>query len=383
MNKTVNGDALDAKSLRRLFAGFRARIVSEPLTDFSRLHRSCEIFCEVQPASVEELCGIVRLAARHGIPVRTRGNGHALNGSSLPRTGELLVRMLSICHAHEPQDGAVWAGSGCVLWYLDAWLRSKGYALPVINAGYAGPTVGGFVAAGGFGRNSASVGGFWNNVAGVTLVDGAGDVEIVRRHDPLFPWLFGAMGQLGIVAEAKLDVVTHDPTRGRIAEPLGQKETAPTGPARDEAGRLFWFTMFVPDAYLDEACRILDDLEKENLQTFHLRDRYTYRIAHHMVVAPLVWPEATSCYAVGSWGLLQDTSPDRMGRVLAFDADFMRAVHAKGYRRYVQSEVPSGPHIYARCFGNETYATFRGLKAARDPYELLNRGWVFPATVDR
>ncbi|HTV28426.1 MAG TPA: FAD-binding oxidoreductase [Xanthobacteraceae bacterium] len=383
MSNTIEGDVQKAASLRNLFARFRPRIVSRAIADFSRLNWSCRVFCEVQPTTLEELSEIVRLAAQNGIALRTRGNGHALNGSSLPQRGELLVRTLSLAHAREPQDGVVSAGAGCVLWHLDAWLRSKGYGLPVINAGYAGPTIGGFVAAGGFGRNSAVAGGFWNNVSQVTIVDGMGNILVVGRQDALFPWLFGSMGQLGIVAEVELDVVPHDPGQRsgdgfRNTQRSREKEMTPPVLARDEAGRLFWFSLFVHEPRLDEACTVLDELEKEHFDAFNLRERYTYRIAHRAVVAPLVWPEAVSCHAVGSWGLLQDTSPERMHRVLAFDADFMRAARINGYRRYVQSEVPSGPAFYARYFGDEIYAMFRAQKSALDPHELFNRAAVFP-----
>ena len=374
-------DVRDATALREVFTGFRARLVTEPLSDFSRRHLSHRIFCEVQPETVQELSGIVRRAAEKGIFLRIRGNGHALNGSSLPRRGELLVRTQSLTHTQDPLGGVMSAGAGCVLWYLDAWLRSNCYALPVINAGRAGPTVGGFVAAGGFGRNSAAAGGFWSNVAELTLVEGHGEVLAVGRNDPLFPWLFGSMGELGIVAEAKLDVVTpgsaplRDEGSRRAGVLLDSKQS---GHGRDEAGRLFWFSLFVGEAHRDEACAVLDKLEMQHPDSFNLRERYAYRIVHRGVVAPLVWPEQTSCHAVGSWGLLRDATPDRMDRVVAFDTSFMQAARANGYRRYVQSEIPSGPSFYRTYFGEEIYAAFRAKKAALDPHGLFNTGWVFP-----
>jgi len=383
LDRVGDDDERDTAFLRNLFAKFGARTVSEPIGDFSRLNWSCRSFCEVEPATPEELGAIVRLAAQNRIALRTRGNGHALNGSSLPKRGELLVRTQSLCHASDPRHGVVAAGAGCVLWHLDAWLRSRGFELPVINAGHAGPTVGGFVAAGGFGCNSAAAGGFWNNVAYVATVNGRGDIEVLSRDDPMFPWLFGSMGQLGIVAEVGLDVVAHNPDRRRRNGVSGlrqhlDKEMTPLVPTRNEAGRLFWFSLFVPEARLEEVCGILDELEKQHSEAFNLRDRYAYRITHRTVVAPLVWPEATSCYAVGSWGLLECTSPERMRRVLAFDADFMRVASAGRYRRYVQSEVSSGPRFYARYFGDELYSMFRAHKDRLDPHAIFNRGWVFP-----
>ena len=94
-------------------------------------------------------------------------------------------------------------------------------------------------------------------------------------------------------------------------------------------------------------------------------------------MAPLVWPHATPCYAVGSWGILKDTTSPGIEKVLAFDAAFTEMTLVNGYRRYVQSEVACGPDLYERYFGSEVYARFRALKLAKDPRNILNRGCVF------
>jgi FAD/FMN-containing dehydrogenase len=273
-----------------------------------------------------------------------------------------------------------------VLWALDAELRTKGRALPVINDGYAGPSVGGYLAAGGFGPGSSVAGGFWDNVAEITLVNGEGQVQRLLREAPLFPWLFGSMGQLGIIVEAKLDILAYttakvtggsEPFTMRGAGVLSHNRLSPSPMAPDEAGRLFWFTLFVPESNLDEARAQLDTLECRHTGTFAFRNRYVYFIAHRRLAAPLLWPHSTSYYAIGSWGILNDTTARGIENVLAFDADFMKIVFANGYRRYVQSELPSGPDLYERYFGPAVYNRFRALKQVQDPRNLLNRGWVF------
>lgn len=55
----------------------------------------------------------------------------------------------------------------------------------------------------------------------------------------------------------------------------------------------------------------------------------------------------------------------------------MAIAHANGYRRYIQSELASGNGTYEQYFGPLYYRRFRVLKRAQDPYDLLNRGWVF------
>jgi len=386
MSSDRNTDLDAAEYLRELFARFRPRIVDGPLFDFSRLHSGSSVFCEVTPISANEVSGIVQIAGAHRVPLRTRGRGHALNGSSLPQKSELVVNTRELTGASHEPDGTVSVGAGMVLWDVDHWLRTEGCALPVLNDGYPGPSVGGFVAAGGFGPGSATAGGFWNNVAEVTIVKGDGRIEQLRRGTALFPWLFGSMGQLGIFVEAKLDIVdcadvpplAGSGQRGVAREVMPAAQQSTFGPGiPDEAGRLFWFTLFVPEASLDHARVQLDSLEIRHPNTFALRNRYTYLITHREIVAPLIWPYSSPCNAVGSWGILNDVTAHGIEGMLAFDSDFTEIALANGYRRYVQSEVPHGPALYERYFGLEVYSHFRILKREHDPRNLFNRGWVF------
>jgi FAD/FMN-containing dehydrogenase len=355
------------------------------LLDFSGQRSEASIFCEVSPKSAREVSDIVRLAGKHGVRLRTRGNGHALNGSSLPRNAELVVQTRDLGRARCHSDGTVSVGAGAIMWSVDAWLRAGGYALPVLNDGYAGPSVGGFVAAGGFGPGSRIAGGFWDNVAEITIVDGTGRTRRIARDAPLFPWFFGSFGQLGIVVQAKLDVVTStrvSPAAGSAtlaveAETLGVPPRPRAPEATDEAGRLFWFTLFVPETSLDSARSQLDALELRHVGIFAFRARYQYFIPHRRVVAALLWPHPTPCYAVGSWGILNDTSLQGITQVLAFDSAFTELALINGYKRYIQSEAPSGPALYERYFGPEIYSHFRALKRALDPLDILNKGWVF------
>src|SRR5258707_6857753 len=88
-DRPTNIEAADY--LEKLFGTFRPCIVTDALFDFSRLHSGYPRFCEVSAISSDEVRYIVQLAGEHGIPLRTRGRGHALNGSSLPQKSELTV----------------------------------------------------------------------------------------------------------------------------------------------------------------------------------------------------------------------------------------------------------------------------------------------------
>lgn len=207
MTPSAAGAPRAAEELCERFAAFRPHIATTPLFDFSMLHQGESTYCEVAPRTPQELVAVVRLAVELRLPLRTRGAGHALNGSALPLRGELVISTRELDQIVAGPGETIRAGAGSVLWTVDAAARARGRAIPVLNAGQAGPTAGGFIAAGGFGAGSAAAGGFWENVVQVAVVDGRGALARVTRDSPLFPWLFGAMGQLGIVVEATLQTV--------------------------------------------------------------------------------------------------------------------------------------------------------------------------------
>jgi len=380
-----------AQALRELFADCRARLAPEPVGDFSGQKSEAARFCQVMPDSGELACRIVARAFEHGVALRTRAQGHSLNGSSLPRIGELSFSAANLRLVRFEEPGSVTVGCGVVLWILQHLLRRHGFDLPVFNDGYPGPSVGGFLASGGFGPRSAAFGGFWNNVIDVGLIDGRGHLRRIAPSDPLFPWLFGSMGQLGLFVDARLAIIPREPHSSppypRGTQLIAPELVAPAVPgefAIEGDERLFWFTLFVPDESLDEAHRALRALEQRHSGALRFQERYRYPIRMREVVAPLLYPFARSFTATGAWGWLTDSSSERLARLREFDAEFMELTAARSdYRRYVQSEMASGPGIYQRCFGAQIYRHFLALKSQLDPASLFNRGsvFVFPASL--
>src|SRR5882672_1143534 len=374
-----------ARSILDLFAGCRPSLLEDPVKDFSGLESEATSFCQVAPRSTEGASDIMARAYERGVPIRTRAQGHSLNGSSLPHAGELSFSTENLRVIHFDDPGTVTVGCGVVLWILQHVLHRLEFDLPVLNDGYPGPSVGGFMASGGFGPRSSLFGGFWNNVIDIGLVDGLGNSHRVARNDPLFAWLFGSVGQLGIFVDAKLAIVPRE-ARTSPSYPLGTRLlapqlAAPKVPAEfvvDGDERLFWFTLFVPDECIDDAHRELRQLEQRHSEVLRFQERYRYPILSRDIIAPLVYPHARRITATGAWGWLTDSCVNRMTRLRDFDREFMEVAASKpDYRRYVQSEMASGPEVYKRCFGPEVYGHFAKLKAKLDPKWLLNRGSVF------
>lgn len=365
---------------------FRPALVERPLADFSRLRFGAAGYCEVVPRTIGVVSQIVQAARERGVPLRLRAQGHSLNGASLPDAGELLLSTRSFRGVRFDEPGTVTAGCGVVLWILQYILRRHGFDLPVLNDGYPGPSVGGYLAAGGFGPRSALYGGFWDNVREVHMVDGSGRPRRVGAADPLFPWLFGSMGQLGVFVGAKLAIIPRPDVppapypvgRTLVAPELAMPKVPPEFAAGDEES-LFWFTLFVPDEALEPALRRLTELERAHGSALRFQERYRYPIRSRGLMPPLIYPQARPVTATGAWGWLSDQSAVGVEKLLEFDRRFgALAASEPHYRRYVQSELPAGPAVYERCFGPQAYGEFRRLKAELDPAALLNRGTVFP-----
>ena len=369
-----------------IFAAYQPRsLAAGTISDFSGLKFSQGECCEVAPRHADAVGRIVSLAREHGIPVRTRAQGHSLNGSSVPTQEELLLSTRNFRRVRFEEPGSVTVGSGVVLWVLQYMLRQHGFDLPVLNDGYPGPSVGGYISAGGFGPRSAQFGGFWENVLEIQIVDGLGVIHNIPRDNPVFPWLFGSMGQLGVMTQAKIKIIARGNAQAP-PYPLGTTIRAPLlGPLRippefatSREERLFWFTLFTPDEFLDEAHRDLKALEHNYKSALRFQERYRYPIRPGGLQVPLVYPFNRSFTATGAWGWMQDTRPDSVSGLHSFDREFtLLATSKPHYRRYVQSELPCGPDIYHTCLGDETYHAFRGHKLAFDPDNLFNLGSVF------
>jgi FAD/FMN-containing dehydrogenase len=243
------------------------------------------------------------------------------------------------------------------------------------------------VAAGGFGPRSNQYGGFWDNVLELRLLDGRGELHAVPAHDARFPWLFGAMGQLGIVLEAKLAIVPLEPgaapsypAGASLNAPALAPQAPPPGFASGADEGLFWFTLLTPDEHIDEAHEELGALERRHEGALRFQERYNYPIRASGRTPPLLYPQPRALTATGAWGWLRGTSAQHSERLFAFDRDFMALAASRAYfRRYVQSELPQGPAVYEACFGAAAYAALRALKASLDPRAVFNRGAVFPA----
>jgi hypothetical protein len=194
------------------------------------------------------------------------------------------------------------------------------------------------------------------------------------------------MGQLGIVAEAKLDIIpciaanllTHPQRLSELKQIPFDQVVLKQNRYWEDAEPLCWFTLFVPASRKDIAMKDLESLQQRHANTIEYRENYSYLIQYRKIVAPLVYPKAMSFFAVGIWGVHEDPTLAVISKLEAFEADLMEITLERGYQRYIQSEMPRGPRIYKQYFGPELYSEYHHRKRSQDPDAIFNRGSVFP-----
>lgn len=300
--------------------------------------------------------------------LRARGFAHSMNGMSVPRADEDLLEMTSVRHIRWLGDGVVAAGAGLSVWELDRYVRRYGWKLPVINDGNAeAPSVGGFVAAGGIGEGGVFHGGFWESVRALTIVFGTGQSRCVARDDPLFPWMFGTMGGLGIVYEAQIDLVPAGPDAARAIDAC--PHLPPLPPAAWP--RHLWLTLFVPEGRREEGIEALQALTRAHPDAWTPHAPYEYFLAWRRFNPPFLFDGDASFVALGVWGDIAART-DGLRAYFAMESDFQQLVEASGFRRYFQSELIRSRRELERYVGADCAARYRSIKASCDPHGLLN-----------
>lgn len=386
----VAGAVLGAAALAVALLVARSRpafeSATQPLIDWGKVAAStASQYYQAAPDSVDAAAAAVRRAAEDDLPIRVRGRGHSANGSSLPRGGELLLFTENLNHFEVLAPGVVRVGAGVTVFGIRSWLGGFGYTLPVFNTGTVGPSLGGYISAGGIGLGSAHHGGLWENVRWIGLIDGQGTYRRIDRGDPLFRWLFGSMGQLGLIVEAAIDIVPLPDTRPRALPPNGRvpewwegNEAARDGYARHyRRQRMYSVAVFAPVGSEDAVERELGALLAPFAAQFHINAPLRLPIRFRSFNPPLIFPAQASFTAVGYELFPREGTETRA--VLAVEERFAAFVAERGYRRYLQMELAHDPARIAAYFGEAIWSGFAAAKAELDPHGRFGAGLIAPA----
>src|SRR5215211_5248549 len=142
-------------------------------------------FASVFTESAEEVQSLMKLAARHSIPLVARGAGTALYSGRVPRA--LVVRFDAMRHIQLPEEsGEDWVEvePGVTWMVLGDRLREKGMGPRVYPTSAPRSTVGGWLAENGVGVGSYEYGWLLQNVLSVEVVLAGGQTKPHRGRGP-------------------------------------------------------------------------------------------------------------------------------------------------------------------------------------------------------
>lgn len=360
------------------FANTKMRISSTLLNDYSKLKQGARDYAETWPQDLKAVSELVRFAYQHDICMRMNGNRHSGNGSSLPRTFELVIHTDQLNKLTFNKEGEVVVGAGIPIFLAQKYIEQvSDYSLPVSNVGGLAATVGGFISSGGISDTSDQYGGFWNHVLEITLVTAEGKIVTIKPGDQLFPWMFGSMGQFGVIVEAKLQL---------IAKSGKEKQRYPLNLQHDityehedffsqQHQPLYWFNLLVPESQTLQAKDDLTKLQARYPGLLLAIPIYEWPIKKNKFVPPLLFTLAQDFHAIGIWG--RPGEKFSVVKLLQLENEFEELVLSRHYRSYIQAELLDTPKKYQRYFGSPLYEQYFAIKKQLDPKLLFNRGSVF------
>jgi FAD/FMN-containing dehydrogenase len=164
----------------------------------------------LRPGSARDVQKVVRFAARHGLKVAMRGQGHSTYGQAQTTGVVIDSSTLSTIHRVAPGHAVVDAGV--------RWLELVKAVLPAqtppVSTDYLGLSVGGTLSVGGIGGATSRHGLLVDNVLSLEVVTGTGD--LVRcsptvRAD-LFHAVLGGLGQFAVITRATVRLVPAETT---------------------------------------------------------------------------------------------------------------------------------------------------------------------------
>jgi hypothetical protein len=189
------------EALNAIQERFGARFV--PQTPGEAEPHAEQPFASVFPESAEEVESLMKLAARHSIPLIARGAGTAPYSGRVPRV--LVVRFDAMRNIRLPEDsGEDWVEvePGVTWMVLGNRLREKGMGPTVYPTSAPRSTIGGWLAENGLGVGSYEYGWLLENVLSVEVVLAGGKRDHIEgealRH------FVGSRGTMGFFVRARL-----------------------------------------------------------------------------------------------------------------------------------------------------------------------------------
>lgn len=194
-----------------------ADLVTPWLTDWRGRYTGAALAMAL-PASTAEVAELVRLCARHNVPIVPQGGNSSMSGGATPdETGNAILLSLRRMTGIAPVDTAarqVTCEAGVVLQHLHAAAEAEGLRFPLTLGGKGSATIGGLISTNAGGTQVLRHGVMRALVMGIEAVLPDGSIYAAltplkkdNRGFDLKQLFIGAEGTLGIVTGATLKLV--------------------------------------------------------------------------------------------------------------------------------------------------------------------------------
>lgn len=177
-----------------------------------------EVVAVVQPKDAATVAQVLRVAARHGVPVVVRGAGTGLAGGAVPAQPAIVLVTTAMASRRVDVDNRVaWVGPGVLNLDLSRSTMGAGLHFAPDPSSQAACTIGGNVANNSGGPHCLAEGNTTNHVLGLEFVDAAGDIHTVGGVAPDPPGLdlrgvlVGSEGTLGVVTQVLVRLTPNPP----------------------------------------------------------------------------------------------------------------------------------------------------------------------------
>lgn len=394
------------------------------LYDYSKLYKSTQRYFSKSPSSINAVQTAIAQGIKAKQAIRVRASAHTLGGVTLPRQNELLIRTDGLDSYRFEEPGTITVGAGALLWDVRDFVHEFGWQMPVFNGGWAGPTVGGYISAGGMGLRvppadrkalistsakqrlnlisiSETHGGFWEHVVSITLVDGSGKIREITEHDENFKWLFGSFGQLGVIIEAKLKLLPNNEF-AKMNYPLAQSGIIPRVQIDDPKINddppdlngntiLYWFSYLVSPEQEQLAWNKLSGWVNKHQGHLHpvggwvgpvIEQQaigYRYCVNYKNFNPPLLYAKHSNFVLMGLMAEFTNVGHFTIdNKIFEIDKDFTRIALENDFKLYLQAENISQSVDYKDYYGADIYQQFKAIKQQFDPDNLINPGVFFP-----
>jgi len=159
----------------------------------------------VKPKNLHEISAAVKEASAQGRRVKAVGSGHSFTGAAVAQDVLIDMSRMSRVLAGPDENGIVELEAGITLSALNEFLFFHGRALENLGD-ISYQTISGAISTGTHGTGQ-KIGGLAQQVVGLTLIDGLGNIVVVEEDDPLLQFVRVGVGAVGIIVHVKIRTV--------------------------------------------------------------------------------------------------------------------------------------------------------------------------------